>query len=104
MMRRVYNDPGGKVAESTDFKVFVYLHPTESGQKKWHAHFVRKSDGADAKISLWDFHLMRPTSFDRSTIKVFVEWTFHNRHFLRKKWVQNVLRPFLKSLEKWRSK
>jgi hypothetical protein len=104
MIRRVYNDKGGKVAENDKFSIYVYKHPTESGQERWHAHFVRRSDGTDAKISLWDFSLMRATSFDRNTVKAFIEWTYINRHFLRRKWVQNVLRPFLKSLGKWRSK
>ncbi|MBD65439.1 MAG: hypothetical protein CME62_09545 [Halobacteriovoraceae bacterium] len=102
MFRRVYNRDSGKVAENDNFNIYVYRHPLESGQEKWHVHFVRKSDGSDAKISLWDFSLMRPTSFDRDTIKAFIEWTYINRHFLRRKWVQHVLRPFFKSLGKWR--
>ncbi len=90
MFRRVYNKGVGKVAENEDFAVYIYTHPNESGQEKWHVHFVRKSDEKDAKISLWDFTIMRPTSFDRNTVKMFAEWTYQNRHFLRRKWVQHV--------------
>jgi len=104
MFRRVYNKGAGKVAENENFAVYIYKHPTESGQEKWHVHFVRKSDSVDAKISLWNFCLMRPTQFDRNTVKLFAEWTYENRHFLRRKWVQNVLRPFFISLGKWRRK
>lgn len=64
------------MAENDKFSVYVYHHPTESGQEKWHAHFVRKSDGTDAKISLWNFYLMRKTNFDRDTVKSFAEWTY----------------------------
>ena len=105
MFRRVYNNKNGKVAENDKFIVYIYMFPNESGQEKAHVHFVRRtSDTADAKINLWNFELMRPTKFDRKTVKCFVEWTYENRHFLRRKWLQNVLRSFYKSLGKWRKK
>ncbi len=102
MFERVYDGTTGKVAENDKFAIYVYKHPAESGQEKWHAHFVRKSDNVDVKLSLWNFYPMRPTQFDRGTVKAFAQWTCENRHFLRRKWVQNVLRPFFKSIEKWR--
>ena len=104
MFRRVYGRIDGRVAENDQFIVNIYKHPDESGQEKWHVHFVRRSDGADAKIGIWNFELMRKTTFDRKTVKNFVEWTYENRHYLRRKWLQNVLRPFMKSLGKWRER
>jgi len=101
MFRRVYDRQDSRVAENEHFAVHVYRHPEESGQEKWHAHFVRKSDGADAKISVWDYSLMRRTKFDRKTVKHFIEWTYINRHYLRKRWFQNVLKPFKQSLGRW---
>lgn len=100
MFRKVYNSSSGKVADGPKFSVYIYRHPLESGQEKWHVHFVRKSDGIDAKISIWNFSLMRPTEFDRKTVKVLIEWSFEHRHFLRRKWVQHVLRPFRTSMGK----
>lgn len=102
MFRRLYNRKDNRVAENRFFTVHVYIHPGESGQEKWHVHFVRKSDGVDAKISLWNFYLMRKTSFDRMTVKKFQKWTYENRHYLRRKWVQNVLKPFFQALGKRR--
>ncbi len=102
MFRRVYGRGGGKVAENESFVVYVYLHPKESGQEKWHVHIVRRSDGADAKINLWTFELMRTTAFDRTTIKEFISWIYYNRHYLRRKWLQHVLKPFYESLGKKR--
>ncbi len=100
MFRRVYNRADGRVAENEHFTVNIYRHPDESGQEKWHVHFVRRSDGVDAKISIWNYSLMRKTAFDRATVKNFVEWTYENRSYLRKKWVKYVLKPFLESLKK----
>ena len=99
MFKRVYNGSTGKVAENKQFSVYIYHHPRESRQERWHVHFVRKSDRLDVKISLWDFGLMRKTQFDRLSVKVFVEWTYFNRHFLRRKWVQNVLKPYYQSMK-----
>lgn len=88
------------MAESDNFIVCIYRHPDESGQEKWHVHFVRRSDRADAKINLWTYDLMRPTSFDRATVNSFIEWTYINRSYLRRKWLKHVLRPFQLSLKK----
>lgn len=90
MFQRVYDDTA-VVAENDNYQVKIYLFPNEGG--KWHVHLVRKSDGTDAKISLWDFMLIRPTKFSRKTIMTFQKWVFDNRHYLRKKWVQKVLNP-----------
>ena len=84
-------DTSAVVAENKSFQVKIYLFPREGGT--WHVHIVRRSDGADAKIGLWDFELKRPTPFSRSAVKVFQEWIYNNRHYLRKKWVQKVLNP-----------
>lgn len=100
MFKRLYNRGDGRVAENRNFTVDIYRFPDESGQAKWHVHFVRRSDGADAKISLWNFHLLRPTAFDRAAVKLFIKWTYENRHYLRRKWLQLVLKPFYRSLEK----
>jgi hypothetical protein len=90
MFRRVYG-ASTVVAENENFQVKVDLFPKEGGS--WHVHLVRKSDGADAKIGLWDFELKRPTTFSRATIKEFQIWVFENRSYLRRKWVQKVLSP-----------
>jgi hypothetical protein len=79
------------VAENAKFQVKIYLFPNEGG--RWHVHLVRKSDGADVKIGLWDFELKRPTKFSKATVKSFQKWVFENRSYLRRKWVQNVLNP-----------
>ena len=79
------------VAENDKFQVKIYLFPYEGG--KWHVHIVRKSDGADAKIGLWDFDLKRPSKFSKATINKFQTWVYENRSYLRRKWVQKVLNP-----------
>ena len=89
-MRRVYRE-GAVVAENRTFQVKIYLYPDEGGG--WHVHLVRKSDKSDLKIGLWDFELKRPTKFDRKTVLEFQKWVKDNRHYLRKKWVKNVLDP-----------
>lgn len=104
MIRRVYGREDGKVAESPKFSIYIYPHPNESGQEKWHVHVVRRSDGCDAKFSLWTYKIMRKTSFDRTTVEYFNVWVYENRHFLRRKWVRNVLIPFRISLGKSRNK
>lgn len=45
MFRKVYNSSSGKIADGRKFSVYIYRHPLESGQERWHVHFVRKSDG-----------------------------------------------------------
>lgn len=87
---RIYNK-SSVVAESDKFQVKIYLYPEEGGS--WHVHIVRKSDGADVKIRLWDFELKRPTSFNRKTVMGFQKWVKESRHYLRKKWTQKVLAP-----------
>ena len=89
-MRRVYRK-GVVVAENDTFQVKIYLYPNEGGG--WHVHLVRKSDKVDLKIGLWNFELKRPTKFDRKTVLSFQEWVKENRHYLRRKWVQNVINP-----------
>ena len=88
LFQRIYG-VSAVVAENENFQVKVYSFPNEGGL--WHVHFVRRSDGADAKIGLWDFELKRPTPFSRSTVKIFQIWVFENRSYLRRKWVQKVL-------------
>lgn len=90
MFRRVY-DTSAVVAENDKFQVKIYLFPNEGG--RWHVHIVRRSDGMDAKIGLWDFELKRPTQFSKSTVKIFQLWIYENRSYLRKKWIQKVLNP-----------
>jgi len=90
MFQRVY-DTSAVVAENDKFHVKIYLFPREGG--RWHVHIVRKSDGADAKIGLWDFELKRPTVFSKKTVMEFQKWVYENRHYLRKKWVQKVFNP-----------
>ena len=90
VFRRVYKQ-GPVIAENDNFQVKIYLHPNEGGG--WHVHFVRKSDGTDVKIGLWDFELKRPTKFTRTTVIDFQKWVFENRHYLRRKWVQHVVNP-----------
>src|SRR5258708_1291622 len=90
MFQRVY-DTSAVVAENGNFQVKIYLFPNEGG--RWHVHIVRKSDGADVKIGLWDFELKRPTSFSKKAVKEFQEWVYNNRYYLRKKWVQKVFNP-----------
>lgn len=90
MFRRIH-DRASVVAENDNFQVKIYLFPNEGG--KWHVHIVRKSDGADVKIGLWDFELKRPTSFTKATVMNFQHWVYENRSYLRRKWVKNVLNP-----------
>ena len=90
MFQRVY-DTSAVVAENDKFQVKIYLFPNEGG--RWHVHIVRRSDGADAKIGLWDFELKRPSTFSRATIKEFQTWVYENRSYLRRKWLQKVLDP-----------
>ena len=97
VFHRVY-DTSAVVAENDKFQVKVYLYPNEGGG--WHVHIVRKSDGTDAKIGLWDFELKRPTKFSRSTVRVFQQWIYENRSYLRKKWMQKVVNPRNRFLKK----
>src|SRR3989338_7110593 len=97
MFRRVY-DTSAVVAENDKYQVKIYLYPREGGG--WHVHIVRKSDGADVKIGLWDFELKRPTKFSRSTVQEFQKWVFENRTYLRKKWTQKVVNPRRRFLKK----
>jgi hypothetical protein len=90
MFWRVYGT-SSIVAENEKFQVKIYLFPDEGGL--WHVHIVRRSDGEDAKIGLWAFELKRPTKFSRKSVKEFQRWIYDNRHYLRKRWVQNVLNP-----------
>ena len=90
VFKRVY-DTSAVVAENENFQIKIYLFPHEGG--KWHVHIVRRSDGADVKIGLWDFELKRPTPFSKGTVKMFQEWVYDNRHYLRKKWVQKIFNP-----------
>jgi len=72
MFRRIY----GKtpiVAENEKFQVKIYLFPDEGGL--WHVHIVRKSDGADAKIGLWDFELKRPSKFSKKSTQNSQRWS-----------------------------
>jgi hypothetical protein len=85
------------VAENDKIQVKIYLFPHEGG--RWHVHFVRKSDGVDAKIGLWDFELKRPTEFSRAAVRTFQLWVYENRSYLRRKWVQKVLSPSRKELK-----
>lgn len=97
VFQRLY-DTSAVVAENENYQVKIYLFPNEGGL--WHVHIVRKSDGIDAKIGLWDFELKRPTKFTRSTVQDFQRWVYENRSYLRKKWMQKVVNPRNRFLKK----